>query len=102
MAALMASARMACSGRYSEVTLPAFPARPVLPTCTDNQHFLSMHPLKASETPLHSSAQTGQHKQAFSAAIVHLEPWIADKLAFQGTLGFSKEKQRPSGSPYNF
>ena len=33
MAALIASARMACSGRYSEVTFPVFPARPVLPTC---------------------------------------------------------------------
>ena len=33
MAALIASARIACSGRYSEVTLPALPARPVLPTC---------------------------------------------------------------------
>ena len=40
MAALMASARIACSGKYRDVTLPALPALPVRPTCTAHMHLL--------------------------------------------------------------
>jgi len=39
MAALIASARIACSGKYSDVTFPVLPARPVLPTCAAQTAF---------------------------------------------------------------
>ena len=57
-AAFIASASVACCGRYSEVTLPSRPARPVLPTLRSSASAPSIHSLANHTFLVHDSSNT--------------------------------------------
>ena len=61
MAALMASTRTACSGRYSDVTFPELPALPVLPTCRARPQRLAQLRTSLVGSRVHSFPWPGMH-----------------------------------------